>query len=134
MSRIDPAEGPDPDPTDPDPTDPDPTDPDPTDPTDPTGDACTATINIVSDWGSGWQGNVTVTAVEGLDNWSLQWTWPGDQAITSHWNADLNTTGTSVTATDVGWNGTIAAGQSLEVFGFIATGAGSAPQITCTTA
>nr|WP_081913211.1 PQQ-dependent sugar dehydrogenase [Glycomyces sp. NRRL B-16210] len=134
ISRIDPAEGPDPDPTDPDPTDPDPTDPDPTDPTDPTGDACTATINIVSDWGSGWQGNVTVTAVEGLDNWSLQWTWPGDQAITSHWNADLNTTGTSVTATDVGWNGTIAAGQSLEVFGFIATGAGSAPQITCTTA
>nr|WP_169731973.1 PQQ-dependent sugar dehydrogenase [Glycomyces arizonensis] len=134
ISRIDPVD----DQTDP--TDPttDPTDPttEPTDPTtEPTEEDCTAEIKVVNDWGSGWQGNVTVTATgEALDGWTLEWTWPGDQAVTSHWNADLSITGSTVTAADVGWNGSVATGQTREVFGFIGTGTSASPEVTCTAA
>ncbi|WP_342673012.1 cellulose binding domain-containing protein [Glycomyces arizonensis] len=92
-------------------------------------------MKVVNDWGSGWQGNVTVTATgEALDGWTLEWTWPGDQAVTSHWNADLSITGSTVTAADVGWNGSVATGQTREVFGFIGTGTSASPEVTCTAA
>ncbi|WP_347177401.1 cellulose binding domain-containing protein [Glycomyces sp. L485] len=109
----------------------DPTDPT-TGPTDPAENECSASIDIVNDWGSGWQGNVTVTAADGdLNGWTLDWTWPSGQTIQSHWNAELSVSGSSVTASDVGWNGGIAAGQSVEVFGFVATGDSVSPQVTC---
>ncbi|WP_345960986.1 cellulose binding domain-containing protein, partial [Glycomyces tenuis] len=41
---------------------------------------------MVNEWGSGWQGNVTVTAGSDLDGWSLNWDWPGGQSIDSAWN------------------------------------------------
>jgi endo-1,4-beta-xylanase len=100
----------------------------------PTGD-CTATVTVVGNWGSGWQGRVNVTAgAAALNGWSLQWTWPGSQRITSAWNTEWSQSGSSVTAGDVGWNGTVAAGQSREAFGFVASGASTVPQVTCSTA
>ena len=114
-----------------------PTDPTTTPSEDPTtggpaeGD-CTARIEVVNDWGSGWQGKVTITADQGaVDGWDLAWTWPGSQTVQSSWNADLTQSGTSVSAGDVGWNGTIASGQSREVFGFIGTNGGATPTVTC---
>jgi mannan endo-1,4-beta-mannosidase len=98
----------------------------------PEGD-CTAEIEIVSEWGSGWQATVAVSAdQEALSGWTLSWTWPGDQTVQSHWNVELDSSGASVTAGDVGWNGAIAAGQTREVFGFVGTGAAVTPQVTCT--
>ncbi|MQM26348.1 cellulase family glycosylhydrolase [Glycomyces albidus] len=100
----------------------------------PEGD-CSAEIEVVSDWGSGWQGNVHITADNGaVDGWTLTWTWPGSQRISSHWNAELTQTGATVTASDVGWNAAVAAGQTRNVFGFIGTGAGVEPQVTCSAA
>jgi len=99
----------------------------------PTSGACTAQVTVVGDWTSGWQGRVNVTAgTSALSGWSLKWTWPGSQQITSAWNASWTQSGTAVTAGDVGWNGSVAAGQSREAFGFIASGASAAPQVTCT--
>jgi mannan endo-1,4-beta-mannosidase len=118
-------------------------DPDPTttsaspsgDPTsEPEGD-CTARIEIINDWGSGWQGNVRVTADSGaLNGWTLTWTWPGATTVTSHWNAQLTQSGAAVTAGDVGWNGSVAAGQTRNVFGFIGSSPAAAPQVTCNAA
>ena len=123
-------------PTDPptDPTDPptDPTDP-PTDP--PQGDDCSATIDVVNDWGSGWQGNVLITAGDSaVSGWTLTWTWPSGQSISSSWNADVSSSGSSVTARDVGWNADIAAGQTVNAWGFVGSGSSASPQITCTAA
>ncbi|HEU5130068.1 MAG TPA: endo-1,4-beta-xylanase [Glycomyces sp.] len=121
------------DPTDP--TDPptDPTDP-PTDPTDPPVDGdCSATIDVVNDWGSGWQGNVLITAGDSaVSGWTLTWTWPSGQSISSSWNADISSSGSSVTARDVGWNADIAAGQTVNAWGFVGSGSSASPQITCT--
>ncbi|WP_227995849.1 cellulase family glycosylhydrolase [Glycomyces albidus] len=115
--------------------DPDPTTTSPTeDPTTggPTEGDCTAVVGIVNDWGSGWQGKVTVTATDAaLDGWRLTWTWAGTTRITSSWNATVTSSGAGVTATDVGWNGTVASGQSREVFGFIASTPAATPAVTC---
>jgi mannan endo-1,4-beta-mannosidase len=116
---------------DPDPTDPTTTPDDPTTDPEPEGD-CTAAVAQVNNWGSGWQGKVTVTASDGaLDGWELTWTWPGGTQMTSSWNATVTTSGSTVTATDVGWNGAVAAGQSREVFGFVASGPTTTPAVTC---
>lgn len=93
---------------------------------------CTAEIEVVNDWGSGWQGNVSVTAgAAAVDGWTLTWNWPGGQSISSSWNAEITTSGSSVTAGDVGWNAGVAAGQTREVFGFIGSGSSVAPPVTC---
>ncbi|WP_460545507.1 cellulose binding domain-containing protein [Glycomyces halotolerans] len=47
----------------------------------------------------------------------------------------MSTSGSTVTAGDVGWNGTIAAGQTRSsAWGFIAAGPGASPSVTCTPA
>jgi len=94
--------------------------------------SCSAAISVVSNWGSGWQGKVVVTASSAaLDGWKLTWTWAGTTRITSSWNATITASGAGVTATDVGWNGTVAAGQSREVFGFIGSSPTGTPAVTC---
>ncbi|WP_051392965.1 endo-1,4-beta-xylanase [Glycomyces arizonensis] len=100
----------------------------------PTGDGdCTAVIDVVNDWGSGWQGNVMITAGDSaVSGWTLNWTWPSGQSITSSWNADISSSGSSVTASDVGWNADIAAGQTMNAWGFVGSGSSASPQVTCT--
>ncbi|GAB3649879.1 CE1 family esterase [Glycomyces tarimensis] len=99
----------------------------------PTGSGCSAEIDVVNEWGSGWQGNLLITAgSETINGWTLTWIWPGGQSISSHWNADVSTSGSTVTAVDVGWNGTIQAGQTVGVWGFVGTGSASTPAVTCT--
>ncbi|MCD0447530.1 cellulose binding domain-containing protein [Glycomyces sp. A-F 0318] len=95
---------------------------------------CSAEIDVVNDWGSGWQGNLLITAGgEAVDGWTLTWTWPGGQSISSHWNADVSTSGSTVTATDVGWNGAIQSGQTVSAWGFVGSGSAVTPEVTCTT-
>ncbi|MEU6857518.1 cellulose binding domain-containing protein [Glycomyces sp. NPDC046736] len=99
----------------------------------PTGSGCTAEIDIVNDWGSGWQGALLITAgSDTVNGWTLTWTWPGGQGISSHWNAVVSTSGTTVTAADDGWNATVRAGQTVEAWGFVGTGSAATPAVTCT--
>jgi hypothetical protein len=93
------------------------------------GDTCTATYAIVNTWPSGFQGQITVTAgASGLNGWSVGWTFPGNQKISSLWSASFSQSGQSVTASNVSYNGTLAAGTST-TFGFSAsyTGSNAAP-------
>jgi poly(hydroxyalkanoate) depolymerase family esterase len=105
----------------------------PDDETTPPAGACSATVEVVDEWESGWQGNVDVSAGDSaISGWTLTWTWPGGQSISSQWNADVSTSGSTVTATDVGWNGAIAAGETRSAaWGFVASGAAVAPEVDC---
>ncbi|WP_051325438.1 glycoside hydrolase family 9 protein [Glycomyces tenuis] len=84
---------------------------------------CQGTVEIVNDWGSGFQARVTVRnhGNSTINEWTLPWTWSGGQRITNLWNAEWSQSGAEVTTSDLGWNGTIATGGEVE-FGFIATG------------
>ena len=101
----------------------------------PTGGAkCTATYVNSNDWGSGFTAAVTVTnsGSTALSNWKVTWTWAGSQTITSSWNANVSTSNKTVTATNLSYNGSIAAGGNTS-FGFQGTYSGSnaAPTLTC---
>ncbi len=96
------------------------------------GGACTGRIEVVNDWGSGWQGNVTISAGDqAVEGWNVGWRWPGGQQISSAWNAEWSQSGAEVTAANVGWNGRIEAGESREVFGFVASGPAVALEFGC---
>ncbi|MCC3764625.1 cellulose binding domain-containing protein [Glycomyces sp. TRM65418] len=84
--------------------------------------------NVISTWGGGFQANVVITAGDaGLNGWDLEWDFPSGTQVTNAWNVDWSQSGSHFTGSDVGWNGSIASGQSREVFGFIGSGSATAP-------
>ncbi|MEU9409421.1 cellulose binding domain-containing protein [Streptomyces sp. NPDC048281] len=95
-----------------------------TDPT-PTG-ACTVAYTVTSQWTGGFQANVqlTNTGATSWSSWSLGWSFPNGQTVGQLWNADWTQSGAAVTAKNVSWNGTVAAGSSVS-FGFTGTWTGS---------
>jgi hypothetical protein len=84
---------------------------------------CEVDYNIVSSWGSGFQANVSITSDEPIDDWTVEWDFTSAVSGISAWNVTGSSlSGSHFTASDAGWNGTIAAGQTREVFGFTASG------------
>jgi hypothetical protein len=75
-----------------------------------------------SSWTGGFNANVTIsnTGSNAINGWTLAFTFPGDQKITSFWNATVTQTGESVTAVNTSSNATIPAGGSTS-FGFQGT-------------
>ncbi|GIJ28562.1 hypothetical protein Vqi01_37240 [Micromonospora qiuiae] len=96
--------------------------------------ACTATYTVTNQWTGGFQGEVRVTAgTRAISNWTVTWTLPSGQAITQAWNATVTTQGSTVTARNVSYNGSLAPGAST-TFGFLgsSSGAPGIPTPTCT--
>ncbi len=73
-------------------------------------------------WQGGFTANVTITNTgsSAISGWTLTFAFPGDQKITSAWNATVTQTGTSVTAANLAYNATISSGAS-QSFGFQGT-------------
>lgn len=80
----------------------------------------------LNDWGSGFTAGITVTnnGNSAIDGWTLDWAYDGNQTITNVWNATVTQSGKNVTATDSGWNGTLAPNGSAS-FGFQGSYSGS---------
>ncbi|GAA2324166.1 cellulase family glycosylhydrolase [Streptomyces kunmingensis] len=94
---------------------------------------CTATYKASSDWGSGFNADVTVTntGTSAIKSWQVTWDWPGDQTVNSMWNAAYTQSGRTVTARNADHNGALAAGGSTS-FGFGATpGGAGTPVLVC---
>ncbi|MEV4459324.1 cellulose binding domain-containing protein, partial [Microbispora sp. NPDC049633] len=97
---------------------------------DPSG-ACSATIRTVNSWPGGFQSEVTVKAgSSSLNGWTVNWTWPGGQTISSLWNGTQSGSGSNVTVRNAPYNGSVAAGSST-TFGFTANGSAATPTLTC---
>jgi endoglucanase len=83
-----------------------------------------------NDWSGGFTGTIRITntGTTALSGWTLGFTFPSGQLLSSGWSATWTQTGTSVSATALSWNGTLAPGAVVEV-GFNATspGANTAP-------
>jgi chitin-binding protein len=98
-----------------------------------TGAGCTASFKVTSSWSGGFQADVTVanSGSSTISGWKAAWTLASGQDITQVWNGTITKSGSSVSVTNVNWNGSLAAGGSTS-FGFIATGTSTTPAVTCT--
>jgi poly(hydroxyalkanoate) depolymerase family esterase len=88
--------------------------------------SCHVTDTIQS-WNTGLTSNLTITNTgsSALNGWSLNFTLPGGQVITSSWNATYAPTSGAVTATNAVFNAAIAPGASVTT-GFQANHTGNA--------
>ncbi|MEV7805296.1 cellulose binding domain-containing protein [Microbispora sp. NPDC088329] len=79
-----------------------------------------------SEWQGGFTGNVTVTNTSSspVNGWTLGFSFPNGQKITGYWSADVSQNGSSVTAKNLSYNGSIPAGGNVS-FGFQGTWSGS---------
>ncbi|WP_125778188.1 CotH kinase family protein [Antribacter gilvus] len=97
------------------------------------GAACAATFTTTSRWPGGFQGDVTVAAGSAaLRGWTVTLTFPSGITVQQAWNATVTISSSTVTARNVSWNGSLAAGGRT-TFGFIGNGEGT-PTVTCAAA
>jgi endo-1,4-beta-xylanase len=76
------------------------------------GGACHVVYSTTSQWTGGFTASVTIsnTSTSAINGWTLKFTFPGDQKITSSWNTGSNSqSGAAVTLTNASYNGAIAA-------------------------
>ena len=84
--------------------------------------ACTVTYSTQSQWAGGFVANVIVAnaGTAGVNGWTLGFTFPGDQKVTTAWNATVAQSGASVTVASLGYDSVISPGASIS-FGFQGT-------------
>ncbi|GAB3878518.1 cellulose binding domain-containing protein [Microbispora bryophytorum subsp. camponoti] len=89
------------------------------------GGACRVSYSK-NEWQGGFTGTVTVTntSSSAVNGWNLGFSFPSGQKITGYWNADVTQSGSSVTARNLSYNGSIPAGGNTQ-FGFQGTWSGS---------
>lgn len=88
---------------------------------------------VTNAWGSGFTAaiRITNTTANTINGWDVSWQYSGGSRVTNLWNATLSGSN-PYTATDIGWNGSIQPGQSVE-FGFQGTVGGTADEVPAVT-
>ena len=96
--------------------------------------ACTASYSVSSDWGTGFQATVSVSASAAITGWTVSFTFSGNQTLTQGWSGGWAQTGKTVTVSNASWNGTLATGASTSTGAlFSYSGTNAAPSaVTCT--
>ena len=100
------------------------------------GGGCTATYTVVSQWGGAFQGEVAVrnTSATASSAWTATFAFANGQLVTQSWNTTLTQSGAAVTAHNMSYNGSLAAGGSTS-FGFVANWnnvTNAVPTVSCT--
>jgi endo-1,4-beta-xylanase len=75
-----------------------------------------------TNWPGDFTANVTIgnRGTTSINGWTLTFTFPGDETISSAWNTAFTQTGTRVSATSTNYDATIPPGAS-QSFGFLGT-------------
>jgi cellulase/cellobiase CelA1 len=100
---------------------------------------------VTNQWNGGFGANIAITNTGSTawNNWTLKFTFPGNQQVTQLWNGSVTQSGSSVTVTNASYNGQVTAGASVSPspgFNGSFTGSNPAPTSftlngqTCTTA
>ncbi|MBT0994103.1 cellulose binding domain-containing protein [Cellulomonas sp. DKR-3] len=89
--------------------------------------SCTVVYNA-SSWNTGFTASVKVTntGTTTLSGWTLKFGFTAGQQVTQGWSANWTQSGSTVTATNAAWNGTLAPGQSVDI-GFNGSHSGQNP-------
>jgi endoglucanase len=93
------------------------------------GFACHVVYTNVNQWSTGFQAAITIqnTGTVGTTNWTLKWTFPGNQQITNLWNGSYVQSGPAVTVQNLSYNGSIPPGGGYSGLGFTANFSGTNP-------
>lgn len=75
---------------------------------------CAVSYVKASEWAGGFVANVTIynTGTTAINGWTVVWTYPGDQHVSSGWNGVFSQTGQTVTVSNQPYNALINPGQS----------------------
>lgn len=101
---------------------------------------CTVTYTVVNQWPGGFGADVTVRNLgDAINGWNLVWSYTGGQTVTQYWNAAITQSGSTVTAVNAGYNGSIPTNGTAN-FGFNGSWTSSNPApasfrlngVTCT--
>ncbi|GAA1008164.1 hypothetical protein Aple_071050 [Acrocarpospora pleiomorpha] len=96
---------------------------------------CTATYQVISQWGGAFQAEVKVTnnSPTASSAWTASFTFANGQQISQSWNTTLTQNGAAVSARNASYNGSLPASAST-TFGFIASWnntTNALPQVSC---
>lgn len=83
--------------------------------------ACTATPTVQTQWGTGYviqPLTITNTSTSTITGWTVTFTLPAGHTLTGSWNATVTTSGQTVTARSMSFNGTLAPGAATTSLGF----------------
>ncbi|MGW2619145.1 cellulase family glycosylhydrolase [Streptomyces sp. NPDC001500] len=87
--------------------------------------ACTVEYSVTSQWDAGFQGAVKITNnAAAMSGWSLAFDFANGQKVTQGWSAKWSQSGTTVTAVNESWNGSLGSGASVSA-GFVASRSGA---------
>ncbi|MET8152191.1 cellulose binding domain-containing protein [Actinoplanes sp. NPDC049668] len=94
---------------------------------------CRVAYTVSSTWPGGFGANVTITNLgDALTSWSLVWSYSAGQTVTQAWNTALTQSGSTVTARNAGYNGSVGTNGTVS-FGFNGSWTGSNPVPTAFT-
>jgi cellulase/cellobiase CelA1 len=81
--------------------------------------SCTASYVVRNEWSNGFTADIILTNNTGstLESWEARWQFPGDQTITTIWNAQHQQNGQEVIVRNVSFNGLFEDTKSI-AFGF----------------
>ena len=114
-------------------TTPPPTTPPTTTPPPSSGRSCSASYAVTGQWQGGFQAEVRVTAGgSAISGWTVTWTFANGQQVTQSWGATVTASGSTVTARNVDYNGSLSAGGST-TFGFLGSSGSTngVPSLSC---
>lgn len=85
--------------------------------------ACHVAYTTSSEWAGGFTAAISIsnTGVVTDDNWTLTFTFGGDQKITNAWGATATQSGETATLTNASYDATIAPGATISGIGFQGT-------------
>jgi len=86
------------------------------------GGGCMVQYAITNQWSGGFGANVTITntGTTSMNGWTLTWSFANGQTISQLWNGSYTQSGSTVSVTNLSYNGTIAPGSNTS-FGFNGT-------------
>jgi Cellulose binding domain len=100
----------------------------------PASGSCSLTSTVVNSWPGGYQLALTVTntGTKAMTGWITSFAFADtSESVASSWNATVSLSGTKVTASNVGYNGSVAAGANT-TFGMVVNGSNSTlSSLTC---
>ncbi|HEX4788809.1 MAG TPA: cellulose binding domain-containing protein [Actinospica sp.] len=87
-----------------------------------------ATYSSAQNWGSGFEGDYSITNDTNatVNSWTLTFSLPANETVTSAWNGTLTASGTHYTITSPSWAAPLAPGASAAAVGFDVNTSGAA--------